>query len=284
MTEATSTSKHPSPSDDAPAGKAKLAVWKFTSCDGCQLSLLDCEDELLTLAGQVDIAYFMEASSRQLPGPYDLSIVEGSITTPEQRELIQAVRAQSRFLIAIGACATAGGIQALRNMAQVDDYIQIVYANPEYIDTLDRSTPLSDHVNIDFELRGCPINKHQLVEVISAFLNRRRPRISEHAVCVECKLNNTVCVAVSRGEACMGPVTQAGCGALCPRYHRPCYGCYGPKENANPQALIDWQSSLGIETVKILENFTNFNTAAPPFHNAASSIRRDRQNPPGKSP
>lgn len=255
--------------------KAKVAVWKFTSCDGCQLSLLDCEDELLTVAGAVDIAYFMEATSRQVPGPYDLSIVEGSISTPEQLELIESVRSQSTFLIAIGACATAGGIQALRNIADVDDYIRQVYAHPEYISTLNTSTAIADHVAVDFELRGCPINKQQLLEVINAFLNRRRPNISEHAVCVECKLNGTVCIAVARGVACMGPVTHAGCGALCPKYHRPCFGCYGPKENPNPESLSHWwQTENGIDRIKILENLSNFNTAATAFNDAAEQIRK----------
>ncbi|MBR9912760.1 MAG: oxidoreductase [Gammaproteobacteria bacterium] len=255
------------------AAKATVAVWKFSSCDGCQLSLLDCEDELLAVAEQVEIAYFMEASSRQLPGPYDLSIVEGSITTPEQLELIQSVRQQSRFLVAIGACATAGGIQALRNLADVKDYIATVYAHPEYISTLATSTPISEHVTVDFELRGCPINKQQLLEVISAFLRQRRPQISDHAVCIECKLSGVACLTTSRGLPCMGPVTHAGCGALCPRYDRPCFGCYGPKENANPDAMSQWwQASLGVDTVKIIENMRNFNAAAPAFHNAAERV------------
>ncbi len=258
--------------------KAKLAVWKFTSCDGCQLSLLDCEDELLNVADAVEIAYFMEASSRQLPGPYDLSIVEGSITTTEQMQLITAIREQSRFLVSIGACATAGGIQALRNGANVDDYIRVVYAHPEYIDTLATSTPISDHIKVDFELRGCPINKHQLLEVISAFLNQRRPRINTHSVCMECKLEGNVCIAVTRGEACMGPVTQAGCGALCPRYNRSCFGCYGPKENANPTALSQyWHTASVTDTVKILENLSNFNNAAPAFHGATQDILKQQK-------
>lgn len=265
--------------------KARVAVWKFTSCDGCQLSLLDCEDELLTVAAAVDIAYFMEASSRQLPGPYDLSIVEGSITTPEQLELISQVRQQSRFLVAIGACATAGGIQALRNMANVDDYIRIVYARPDYITTLANSTPIANHVQVDFELRGCPINKEQLLEVISAFLNNRRPRIDSHSVCVECKLAGNPCLAVSRGEACMGPITQAGCGALCPSYHRACFGCYGPKENPNPEALSQWwQSSTSTDRIEIIELLSNFNAAAPAFHDAAQSVREQLAQEQGHQP
>src|SRR5215472_11674769 len=167
--------------------KPKLAVWKFSSCDGCQLSLLDCEDELLAVAGEIEIANFPEASRALVKGPYDLSLVEGSITTPHDAERIHQVRQASKFLVTIGACATAGGIQALRNFKDVKEFISIVYATPAFIDTLNTSTPIADHVPVDFELRGCPVNKNQLVEVISAFLHRRKPNIAPHSVCIECK-------------------------------------------------------------------------------------------------
>jgi coenzyme F420-reducing hydrogenase gamma subunit len=148
--------------------KPRLAVWKFASCDGCQLSLLDCEDELLAVAGAVEIANFTEASRAVVEGPYDLSLVEGSITTPHDAERIHAVRRASRFLVTIGACATAGGIQALRNFKDVKEFTSIVYARPDYIETLNKSTPIGDHIPVDFELRGCPVNKRQLLEVLSA--------------------------------------------------------------------------------------------------------------------
>lgn len=246
--------------------KAKLAVWKFASCDGCQLSLLDCEDELLQLADTVDIAYFKEASSREVEGPYDLSLVEGSITTAADRDRIREVRRQSRNLITIGACATAGGIQALRNFADVEEFTAVVYAEPQYIATLGTSTPISAHVSVDFELQGCPINKRQLLEVISAFLHRRPPQIPSHSVCIECKLRGNVCVWVAHGTPCMGPVTHAGCGAICPTYNRGCYGCYGPKENPNTASLSHWwQRELGAEEATVVENLRNFNAGAPAF-------------------
>lgn len=255
----------------------RLAVWKFTSCDGCQLSLLDCEDELLAVTQELQIAYFMEASSKQLPGPYDLSLVEGSITTPEEARRIREVRKQSRYLVSIGACATAGGIQALRNFADIDDFINAVYARPEHIRTLKNSSCIADHVPVDFELRGCPINKQQLLEVISAFLNRRQPVIARHSVCVECKLRGNVCVMVAHGSACMGPVTQAGCNALCPSYLRPCYGCYGPKENPNTQSLSHWwRDELGSDRAHRIENFRNFNAAAPAFEQQSISDEKDQ--------
>lgn len=245
-----------------------LAVWKFSSCDGCQLSLLDCEDELLGLAEQVDIAYFLEASRATVDGPYDVSIVEGSVTTPHDAERIREVRSQSRTLITIGACATAGGIQALRNFADVEEFTRVVYASPEFISTLSSSTPISAHVPVDFELRGCPIDKRQLLEVISAHLNRRRPRVRAHSVCIECKRRGTVCVMVAHGTPCLGPVTHAGCGALCPAYDRGCYGCFGPKETPNTASLDAWS---GLEDRDLVRVYRTFNAAAADFRKASES-------------
>lgn len=250
--------------------KPTLAVWKFASCDGCQLSLLDCEDELLAVAGAVRIANFLEASSTVLPGPYDLSLVEGSITTPHDALRIQAIRKNSRFLVAIGACATAGGIQALRNFADVEEFTRIVYARPEYIQTLRHSTAISEHVKVDFELRGCPVNKAQLLEVVSAFLHRRKPNIPQHSVCLECKARGTVCVMVAQGIPCLGPVTQAGCGAICPAYTRGCYGCFGPQENPNTVALSAWWTHLGVDEAAQQRAFRTYNAGAKAFRKEAA--------------
>jgi sulfhydrogenase subunit delta len=247
-------------------GRPRLAVWKFASCDGCQLSLLDCEDELLAVAGAVEIAYFPEASSAMQPGPYDLSLVEGSITTAHDAERIHEIRRQSGALVTIGACATAGGIQALRNFADVEEFTRAVYATPSYIRTLERSTPISDHIHVDFELRGCPIDKGQLLEVITAFLQKRRPNVRAHSVCVECKRRGTVCVTVARGEPCLGPVTHAGCRALCPSYDRGCFGCYGPKELANAASLAAWaRGELGAGGEGLRHLFHGFNAWSEPF-------------------
>lgn len=245
--------------------KPKLAVWKFASCDGCQLSLLDCEDELLAVAGKVEIANFLEASRAVAQGPYDLSLVEGSITTPHDAGRIQQVRKASKFLVTIGACATAGGIQALRNFASVQEFISVVYATPSYIATLSTSTPISAHVPVDFELRGCPINKEQLLEVINAFLHGRKPNISPQSVCMECKLRGTVCVMVAHGTPCLGPVTHAGCGAICPAYARGCYGCYGPKETPNTGSLSRQWVTLGRTAPDIQRAYRTFNAQAEAF-------------------
>ncbi len=245
--------------------KPKLAVWKFASCDGCQLSLLDCEDELLAVAGAVDIASFPEASRAVVRGPCDLSLVEGSVTTPADAERIKHMRRVSRFLVTIGACATGGGIQALRNFQDVREYLRVVYARPEYIRTLGRSTPITAHVPVDFELRGCPVNKHQLLEVLAAYLNRRPPKVPPHSVCVECKARGTVCVMVASGTPCLGPVTHAGCGALCPAYHRGCYGCFGPMETPNTAALAGRLIRLGMRRDGVARAFRTFNAASEPF-------------------
>jgi sulfhydrogenase subunit delta len=259
--------------------KPKLAVWKFASCDGCQLSLLDCEDELLAVAGRVEIASFPEASSAHVSGPYDLSLVEGSITTPHDAERIQQVRRASKFLVTIGACATSGGIQALRNFKDVDEFTSIVYATPSYIETLATSTPIADHVRVDFELRGCPINKEQLLEVISAFLHGRKPNTPAHSVCIECKLRGTVCVMVAHGTPCLGPVTHAGCGAICPTYHRGCYGCFGPMETPNTASLSHQWGKLGASGQTILRVYRNFNAQAEAFRKESEVY--EHENHPG---
>jgi sulfhydrogenase subunit delta len=245
--------------------RPKLAVWKFASCDGCQLSLLDCGDELLAVAGKIDIAYFPEATQTMLRGPYDVSLVEGSITTAHDAERLHTVRRQSRRLITIGACATAGGIQALRNFADVKEFTRLVYAHPEYIATLATATPISAHVQVDFELRGCPIDKGQLLEVLTAFLHDRRPDIPAHSVCMECKRRGSVCVLVTGAAACLGPVTQAGCGALCPAYGRGCYGCFGPKETPNTVSLSGRLAELGMGERDLQRVYRTFNAAAEPF-------------------
>lgn len=256
----------------SPPPAPRLAVFKFASCDGCQLSLLDCEDELLAVAGLVEIAHFAEASSRLLDGPYDLTLVEGSITTPHDLERLREIRRQSRFLLTIGACATAGGIQALRNFADHSEFMRAVYASPHYIQTLATSTAIADHVRVDFELRGCPINRHQLLEVITSVLAGRKPRTSTESVCPDCKRRGTVCVTVAQGVPCLGPVTQAGCGAICPAYDRGCYGCHGPSCQPNLQSLTGQMLATGSRPDEVVRLVRNFNGYAPEFRAAGERI------------
>ena len=171
--------------------RPRLAVYKFASCDGCQLQVIDvlgrARKHLGEVADLLDIEHFLEARSRIGAGPYDVGLVEGSVSTPHDVERIKEIRRQCRFLVTIGACATAGGIQALRNWGQIDDFLGAVYATPTYIDTLATSDPIEAHVKVDFELRGCPIDPGQLASVISAFCIGRKPRLPGYSVCVECK-------------------------------------------------------------------------------------------------
>ncbi|MEQ8856592.1 oxidoreductase [Gimesia sp.] len=252
--------------------KPRLAVFKFASCDGCQLSLLDAEDHLLAVADAVEIVYFPEATSHMEEGPYDIALVEGSITTPHDAERIQQIRKDARYLMTIGACATAGGIQALRNWADKDEFMQAVYATPDYIQVLETSTPIAEHVQVDFELRGCPINQYQLIEVIRSLLAGQTPRTPRHSVCLDCKRRGTVCVTVAQGTACLGPVTQSGCHALCPSYNRGCYGCFGPALQANLVSLSAQMEREGASKAEIAHKLKNFNAYAPAFRTESTRL------------
>ena len=269
MNEATQSSKH---TDQLARARPRLAVFKFASCDGCQLSLLDCEDELLHVAGAVHIAYFPEASSRMEEGPYDIALVEGSITTPHDARRIQEVRRNASIVVTIGACATAGGIQSLKNWANHEDYLRCVYATPEYISTLATSTAIADHIKVDYELRGCPINRHQLLDVITALVAGRRPRMPAHSVCLDCKRRGTVCVEVAQGIPCLGPVTHAGCGAICPSFDRGCYGCFGPAAQCNCQSLSDQYLNTGTAANTLLPLLRNFNAASADFKTESNRV------------
>jgi len=249
-----------------------LAVFKFASCDGCQLSILDAEDHLMAVAAAVDIVEFPEASSRREPGPYTIGLVEGSVTTPHDALRIREVRDQCEVLVTIGACATSGGIQALRNAADVDEFAARVYPHPEYLDVLATSTPISDHVRVDYALYGCPVSIDQVVDLLTALLAGRRPSVPDHPVCIECKRQGTVCVLVASGIPCLGPVTRAGCGAICPAFGRGCYGCFGPSRNPNVKALAAaWEPAGGgrSDLVAALQGFT---VGAPEFAEAVHGL------------
>jgi coenzyme F420-reducing hydrogenase gamma subunit len=243
-----------------PRPRPRLGVFKFASCDGCQLSLLDCEDELLAVADRVEIAFFREATRRPLEGEFDVALVEGSISTPDQEDEIRDIRKRSRVLICLGACASHGGIQGLRNIGapSAAQALAIVYAEPQYVATLEHSRPASDYVAVDLELPGCPVSKRQLLAVLAQMLIGSRPRIDAHSLCMDCKRKGLVCVLVAQGAPCMGPVTTTGCGVLCPSYDRPCYSCFGPVKEPNTAALAAQFARLGLEPAEIRRLFHGY--------------------------
>lgn len=242
--------------------KPRIGVFKFTSCDGCQLSILNMEDELLDLLELFDIAYFREASDKPLKGQFDIAIVEGSITTDWQRRDIVEIREKARHLITIGACATSGGLQALRNWASLSAYKNYIYPSPDVISTLSTSTPICDHVYVDYDLWGCPINKDALTETLTSFLIGKKPGIPKYSLCMECKRKGIPCILVSKAEPCIGPVTKAGCGAICMSFGRPCYGCFGPKEDANIDSLLRHFQKMGLTQKDCISLLDKMNTYA----------------------
>jgi len=254
--------------------KPRLAVHKFTSCDGCQLAFLNAGETLITLSGLVDIVHFVEEGPIDPETKVDIAFVEGSISTPEEEARIKKIRANSQYIITIGACATAGGIQALRNFVNHQEWLQSVYASPEYIKTLSTSTAISNHVKVDCELWGCPVNTHQVISTVRALLFQVKPQIKQDAVCMECKRRNNVCVLVAKGEPCMGPVTQTGCDSLCPNITRLCYACYGPKENPNTDSLGMWfEKKLGLKAAEVARGFLHINNQAKAFKTAGQYFK-----------
>ena len=258
--------------EDAPARtKPRVAVFKLSSCDGCQLQLLDAEDALLDLAGAVDLVYFREATSFQDHGPYDVTLVEGSVSTPAQVEEIRLIRERSRILVTIGACATAGGIQALRNFEREGRFVRMVYPTPEYVSHLATSTPISEHVKVDLEIWGCPVDREQLLGALASLAQGVVPKLPSFPVCVECKRRGLACVLVANDEPCMGPVTRTGCGALCPAYGRACYGCFGPADTTKIEALARTFAEQGRSPSEIAARFRFINGWSPAFREAGET-------------
>ncbi len=240
----------------------RLAVHKFASCDGCQLALLNAGDNLLSLTEVVEIVHFAEAGIVAPQAHAEIALVEGSISTNEDLERIRDIRRNSDYLIAMGACATSGGLQALRNF-QVDDWVQQLYPQPEFIESLRKTTPISEQVKVDLELWGCPVGSKQVLQAVRALLFDSVPRLEAEKVCQECKRQHAVCVMVTRGEACLGPVTQAGCGAICPRLGRACYACYGPVEAANEGSLVNRLAGFGLLDEAIQQRFSFIHSYHP---------------------
>jgi coenzyme F420-reducing hydrogenase gamma subunit len=246
-----------------------VAVHKFSSCDGCQLAFLNAGEDLLTLARLVEIRHFLEAGPADADADVDIAFVEGSISTPAELGRIERVRRHSRFLVTIGACATAGGLQALRNLdRQHSAWRDAVYARPDCIEGLASVRPVAACVEVDLELWGCPVDGRQVLAAVRQLLFGVMPEIDRDKVCMTCKREQAVCVMVATGQPCMGPVTRTGCGALCPRFGRDCYGCFGPADDLNGAAMATRLAGLGLPPADIARRFLSINSQSPGFRGA----------------
>lgn len=255
--------------------KPSIAVHKFSSCDGCQLAFLNAGEDLLTLSNLVEIRHFAEAGPVDDNAVVDIAFIEGSVATPDDEERLKKIRNNSNYVVTIGACATSGGVQALRNMADTEQWIAGIYAHPEYIRSLDNSTPIREHIKVDLEIWGCPVNGRQIFTAVRSLLFGVVPVEEHDKVCMECKRQQNVCVMVTKGEPCMGPVTRTGCGAICPSFGRDCYACYGPAENINSHGLANRLQGLGLTNADVARHFLFINSAAEPFYKEGMNWKKD---------
>jgi coenzyme F420-reducing hydrogenase gamma subunit len=252
-----------------------LAVFKLASCDGCQVTLFNLGAALLELEERFAVTSFLEATSRAAPGPWDVALVEGSITTADDAERIRQIRERTGSLIALGACAAGGGIQALRNGADVEEWKRAVYPRPAQLQgVLPTSTPLEDHVRVDARIDGCPPSGAQVLRVLTRALLGARPDLPGASVCMECKRRGIACVLVTRRVPCLGPITRAGCGALCPALGRDCYGCFGPQEDPNVDALARELRARGFSASDVVRRLRGIYGSRPAFREAAERLER----------
>ena len=245
--------------------RPRLGVVKFASCDGCQLTLLDLEDELLAITDRFDVVEFPEATSARSAGPYDVLLVEGSVSTPEQ------ARGDRRAPPPLG---DAGDHRRVRHrgrhpgppqLADHDSWRAAVYPEPGWVDSLATATPIADHVTVDAELRGCPIAPGQLLELLTATARRPPAAAARRVRLRRVQAAGRVCVVVAPGEPCLGPVTRTGCGALCPAFARGCYACFGPRESANVAGLRRGLVADGLTAAEVDERFAGFTAWPRPF-------------------
>jgi sulfhydrogenase subunit delta len=220
--------------------KPKVAFFDFSCCEGCQLQVANLGESLLDLLGVIDVVEFREVMSERIDGQYDVAVIEGSITTPHQAELVKKIRERSKIIIAYGSCATIGGVNGMKNNFDLKDIRQYVYGKDfEAFPTVE-TRAVHQVVKVDYFVPGCPVYPPEFLEVLKAILLNVPYQVPDISVCVECKFNGNVCM-YDRGITCLGPVTRAGCNSWCINNNNICYGCRGmvtnPAENAMKQVL-----------------------------------------------
>jgi len=258
------------------SSKPKIAVYKMSSCAGCQLEFLNLEPVLLELLGAVDIAYFVMAKRKNSPGPYDVGFVEGAITCGEEIEKLKKARKDCKVLVAMGACACTGGLPSMKNPMDQRDVEKVVYTELDAIHST-KAYGIDQYVPVDAYLRGCPVSRDELVDFIKALLLGITPRIRLHSVCAECKLKENECLFVTKSIPCMGPIVAAGCGALCPSLGRPCEGCRGPSNDVNAKSFAEAMMERGYSEDDVIRKFRKFAGNTPEFQKGVQAVWRGKE-------
>jgi sulfhydrogenase subunit delta len=244
--------------------KPIVAFYGLTCCAGCQLEILNQEDNLIDILSKINLVQFRMGSSSKHPGPYDICFVEGSVTNDTELSLLKELREKSKILVAMGACATTGGVNAMRNGRNIEELKQAAYGDASHLHTKAEILPLKSYVSVDYELQGCPINGEEFIELLIALLMGTEPIEKNYSVCVECRLKEYNCL-MKEGQLCLGPITRAGCGARCPSVGVPCEGCWGPVPQANVDSEIDVFAAKGASFDTVVRKFRMFNAASEEF-------------------
>jgi sulfhydrogenase subunit delta len=239
--------------------KPKAAFFDFTGCEGCQLAIVNLEQEILDVVNLVDIVNFREAISDR-GEDYDVAFIEGSISSPQCVQRINEIRGKAKLVITIGSCSSIGGINSVRNTQSIDDVRENVYGESRYWYPSIPALPVSAFVKVDASIPGCPMDEDEFLKVLRAVLLGKAPPIPGYPVCVECKRKENVCV-YELGQFCMGPVTRAGCGARCPSYGHYCFGCRGLVPDANANAEKEVLENYGLSVAEVTKKFTLYDNA-----------------------
>lgn len=239
--------------------KPTLAIAGLTACSGCQLTLLNCEEELTELLQRFGIRYFpLGLTEHTISGPLDAALVEGAVSTPDDLEILMKLRSSSRLLVAVGTCALWGGVAAMKNRETRTDLVTAVYGPAASSPQTFNPQPLQRFVKVDFAVTGCPPEKGELLATLAALLHGTLPEFPRYPVCTECRNRENLCLLIERNELCLGPMIQAGCNARCPAVGIPCEGCRGPVEEANVAAELELLLVKGVAREEIVSRMQRF--------------------------
>jgi sulfhydrogenase subunit delta len=239
--------------------KPKIGIYELTGCAGDALLILDCEEELLDIFQAADIQSFLMAKSDNIDGELDVALVEGSVTTEKEIEELKDIRHRAKIVVAIGLCATTGGLQArFTDSQEWKKNLEKVYGDVEMIHTTAiQSKPIDAYIDVDFYLPGCPIGKEQFLNFFTRLVGGSPPEKYPKPVCVSCKYNENLCL-LKQGFSCLGPLTADGCGSVCINHNLPCLGCWGPVEGANAASEFYLLKDKGFDTEYIKKIMANY--------------------------